>query len=297
MTASSRRRTSGSSASAFALTPAWAIVVLAYVGTAIWTVYLSFTSSKLIPTTNFTGTSQYQRLFHDVRWMQSLENMVIFGVLFIAICLVLGFCLAVALDRQIRLEGVVRTIYLYPYALSFIVTGVIWKWILDPTLGLERSMHSLGWESFRLDWLTNPDMAIYALVLAAIWQASGLVMALMLAGLRGIDGDLWKAIRMDGIPLWRAYVFIILPILKPIVTTATVLLGIAVVKAFDLIVAMTGGGPGFATDMPAKFIMDYLFQRSNIGVASAAATVVLIIAAAAVLPWLYFTYFHKPKSQ
>lgn len=275
------------------LLPGWIIVIAVYVATTLWTVSMSFTQSRLIPSSDWAGVSQYQRLFTTARWLQSLENLLLLGVLFIAIAMVLGFLLAVALDQQIRFEGAIRTIYLYPYALSFIVTGVVWKWLLDPTLGIQKSINALGWEGFRLDWVVNPDTAIYAVVLAAVWQASGLVMALMLAGLRGVDADLWKAIRIDGIPVWRAYVSIILPILRPVIVTAMVLLGISVVKAYDLIVALTGGGPGFATDLPGKFIMDFLFQRANLGLASAAATIVLLISAAVVAPWLYFTYFRK----
>ncbi|MBT9385289.1 sugar ABC transporter permease [Pseudooceanicola sp. CBS1P-1] len=293
--ARSRNRSRPSLAAGLSLGPAWVIVVAIYIGTAIWTVAMSLTTSRLLPTAQFAGLSQYRRLFTTPRWMQSLENLVLFGVVFIVVALVLGFLLAVALDRKIRFEGAIRTIYLYPYALSFIVTGVVWKWMLDPTMGIQKTMHDLGWTSFRMDWVVDMHMAIYALILAAVWQATGLVMALMLAGLRGVDGDLWKAIEVDGIPTWRAYVAIILPILKPIVVTATVLLGVAVVKAYDLVVALTGGGPGYATDMPAKFIMDFLFQRANIGLASAAATVILLISVLAILPWIYVTYLRAPR--
>lgn len=291
----STRRRRASNAALIALSPSWLIVIAVYVGTALWTVGMSFTTSRMIPSMSPAGFSQYERLFATARWMQSLENLVFFGFLFILGALVLGFLLAVTLDRQIRFEGAIRTIYLYPYALSFIVTGVIWRWLLDPTMGIQRAVNSWGWESFRLDWVVRPDMAIYAIVIAALWQSSGLVMALMLAGLRSVDGDLWKAIRVDGIPVWRAYLSIILPILSPVVITSTVLLAVAVVKAFDLVVALTGGGPGYATDMPAKFIMDFLFQRANLGLASAGATVMLFVAALFVTPWLYITYFRKPR--
>ncbi len=278
---------------AVALWPAWIIVLCAYAGTMVWTVAVSLTPSKLVPVMTWAGTHQYERLFKTARWMTSVENMLVFGLLFIAASMVLGTLMAIALDRKIAAEGVVRTIWLYPYSLSFIVTGVVWQWMMNPTLGIQKSVNAMGWESFRFDWVTDPDRALYAVVLAAVWQSAGLVMALMLAGLRGIDEDLWKAIRVDGIPVWRGYVSIILPVLRPVMVTAVVLLGIAVVKSYDLVVAMTNGGPGMATDVPAKFIMDFLFVRANVGFASAAATVMLVAVAAAIAPWIYAVYLRK----
>lgn len=279
------------SSAGMALWPAWIIVLVAYVATMIWAVAVSFTPSKLIPVAKFAGLAQYERLWATPRWTQAIENMFVFGTLFILGSLILGFFMAVALDRDLRGEGVIRTIYLYPYSLSFIVTGVSWQWIMNPTLGIQKAMNDLGWTSFRFDWVIDPDRAIYAVAIAAIWQASGLVMALMLAGLRGVDADLWKAIKVDGIPAWRAYLSIILPILRPVIVTAVVLLGIAVVKSYDLVVAMTNGGPGTATDVPAKFIMDFLFVRANIGLASAAATVMFVTVIAVVVPYVYAREF------
>jgi glucose/mannose transport system permease protein len=283
------------SAAGMTLWPSWIIVIVAYIGTIIWTVSISLTNSKLMPAAHFNGLAQYRRLFTTPRWLLSIENMFIFGTLFILVCLVVGFLLAVSLDQKIRFEAVFRTIYLYPYSLSFIVTGVIWQWMMNPTLGIQKTFNDLGWTSFRFDWVVDPDKAIYAVVISAVWQSAGLVMALMLAGLRGIDGDLWKAIKVDGIPTWRAYVSIILPILTPITVTATVLLGIGVVKSYDLVVALTNGGPGTATDVPAKFIMDFLFLRSNIGLSSAGATIMLMGVTAAVAPWIYAVYLRPPK--
>ncbi|CAM5772610.1 sugar ABC transporter permease [Labrys miyagiensis] len=285
------RRPSRLSMAALALIPAWIVVVLAYVGTVIWTVVISFTSSKLLPVYNFVGFDQYARLFASDRWQVSVWHLVVFGVLFIAICLITGFLLAVALDQKIRFENTFRTIFLYPYSMSFIVTGLVWQWLMNPNLGIQNTVRSWGWTSFTFDWAVNSGMAVFALVIAAIWQASGLVMALMLAGLRGVDTELWKAARIDGIPSWRVYTSIILPILTPTITTATVLLSIAVIKVFDLVVALTNGGPGTASEMPAKFVMDNLGQRQNIGLATAAATVMLVTVICVVSPWLYRTYF------
>ncbi|MBW6422888.1 sugar ABC transporter permease [Rhizobium sp. XQZ8] len=275
------------------LLPAWAVLLVAYTGSMIWSIQISFTSSRALPSNNFVGFDQYRRLFSTSRWLVSLENLVIFGVLFVVICLVLGFLLAVALDQRIRFENGFRTIFLYPHAMSFIVTGLIWQWMMNPTLGIQKSVRDLGWESFAFDWIGSRDLAIYALVVAGVWQAAGLVMVLMLAGLRGVDAELWKATRVDGIPAWRVYISIVLPLIKPMIVTSVVLLGIGVVKSYDLVVALTGGGPGMASELPGKFVMDYLFERQNIALAQAASTVMLITVLAVLVPWLYMQYFRK----
>jgi glucose/mannose transport system permease protein len=273
-----------------ALLPAALVVFVVYLGCMLWTVRLSLSSSKLLPTLDFVGLEQYQRLFTNTRFLISAENVVIFGALFLLGCLVLGFLLAVFIDQQVRGEGVFRTIFLYPHAMSFIVTGLVWQWFLNPALGLQKLVRDAGFESFTFDWLVNREMVIYTLVIAGVWQSAGLIMAILLAGLRGIDEDIWKASRIDGIPTWRVYVSIVLPILRPMLITATVLLAIAVVKVYDLVVAMTGGGPGIASEVPAKFVMDHLFQRGNVGLATACATVMLITVIAVLAPWLYAQY-------
>jgi len=184
-------------------------------------------------------------------------------------------------------EGVLRTVFLYPYAMSFVATGLIWQWVLNPELGIQSTVRALGFETFTFDWVATQDKVMYAIALAAVWQAAGLVMALMLAGLRGIDDSLWKAARIDGIPTWRVYMSIVLPMLGPSIGTAVVLLSVSVVKVYDVVVAMTQGGPGLASEVPGKFIMDNLFGRSNIGLASAASTVLLLTVLALLAPWMY----------
>ena len=223
--------------------------------------------------------------------------MAIFGLLFVLGCLLIGTLLAIMIDQKVRAESALRTIYLYPYSMSFIVTGLVWQWAMNPGLGIQKSVRELGWESFTFDWVVDKDMAVYALVIAGVWQASGLVMALMLAGLRGVDQELWKASRVDGIPAWRAYVSIVLPLLRPMIITAVVLLAISVVKAYDLVVALTRGGPGIASEVPAKFIMDNLFERQNIALATAASTIMLITVLAVISPWLYSEYFRRSGRQ
>ncbi|MEJ0002667.1 MAG: sugar ABC transporter permease [Pararobbsia sp.] len=262
-------------------------VVFVYLGTMAWSARISMSSSRTFPADDFVGLTQYTRLFDNDRWIVSLQNIVLYGVLFIAACLVIGFLLAVFIDQKIAGEGALRTIFLYPYAMSFVATGLVWQWMLNPTLGLQSVIQKLGVTSFRFDWIVSQDKVMYTIVLATVWQASGLVMALLLAGLRGIDEEIWKAARIDGIPRWRVYLSIVMPMLGPSFATAFVLLFVAVVKLFDAVVAMTQGGPGTASEVPAKFIMDYLFGRANLGLASAASIIMLLTVAALVAPIFY----------
>ncbi|OEZ98913.1 carbohydrate ABC transporter permease [Duganella sp. HH101] len=282
-----KKRQSVSFAAYVALIPMALTVLLAYLGTMLWTARVSVSSSRTFPASDFVGASQYIRLFNNERWLLSLQNVAVYGVLFIAACLVIGFLLAVFIDQKVMAEGALRTIFLYPYAMSFVATGLIWQWILNPELGIQEVLHKLGFAEAKFDWIVDQDMAIYTIVIATVWQASGLVMALMLSGLRGVDEELWKAARIDGIPRWRVYVSIVLPMLGPSVSTAFVLLFVMVVKVFDSVVGMTQGGPGTASEVPAKFIMDYLFGRANIGLASAASIVLLTTVLAIVAPLYY----------
>ena len=267
--------------------PMVATVLFAYLGTVLWSVRVSVSSSRTLPTSDFVGLQQYARLFNSERWLLSLENMVVFGAVFIVACLVLGFLLAVFIDQRVVGEGVLRTVFLYPYAMSFVATGLVWQWVLNPELGLQAAVRGLGFHTFTFDWITSQDKVMFVIALAAVWQASGLVMALMLAGLRGIDDSLWKAARIDGIPTWRVYASIVLPMLGASIGTAVVLLAVSVVKVYDVVVAMTQGGPGLASEVPGKFIMDNLFGRANIGLASAASTVLLATVLAVMAPWFY----------
>jgi glucose/mannose transport system permease protein len=287
MTPQRRGRRLGRLAVHAALLPMVATVLFVYLGTILWSVRVSFSSSRTLPRFDWVGFAQYRRLLDTERWQQSVDNMLLFGVLFISACMVLGFLLAVFIDQHVRAEGLLRTVFLYPYAMSFVATGLIWQWMLNPELGIQHVVRGLGFEDFRFDWIVRQDAVMYAIVLAAVWQASGLVMALLLAGLRGIDDSLWKASRIDGIPPWRVYLSVVIPMLGGSIATALVLLSVAVVKVFDVVVAMTLGGPGLASEVPAKFIIDNLFGRANIGLASAASTVMLATVLAFLAPWLY----------
>jgi glucose/mannose transport system permease protein len=270
-----------------ALIPAMLIALVVYCGSTAWTIWVSMTSSRMLPTNNFVGLRQYEILFANERWLVSAQNLAVFGVLFIALALALGFFLAVLIDQRIRSEDLLRSIFLYPFSMSFIVTGLAWRWLLDPTLGIAKIAHAIGFEGVQFDWLVRQDRVIYTLVAAAIWHASGLVMAIMLSGLRGIDQEIWKATRIDGIPAWRTYIFVVIPMLTGSFATATILMATTVVRLYDLTVAMTNGGPGIASEVPAKFVMDNLFERQNIGLATAAATSMLITVVAIVAPLLY----------
>ena len=258
------------------LAPTILFCLVGYYGSILWTTAMSFTSSGILPRAEFVGLDQYVRLWSEPRWHVAFANMFVFGGLYVAGCLIFGTLLAIALDRGVRGRSLLQTVFLYPIALSFIVTGLAWQWFLNPTTGLQEFVRSLGFAGFAFDWLSRPDRAVYALVIAGVWHSAGLVMAIVFAGLGSIDGEIWRASRVDGIPRWRMYLRVILPMLAPVLTVCVVLLAMDVVKSYDLVVAMTGGGPGYATDLPAKFVVDHLFNRSNIGLASAAATMMLL---------------------
>jgi glucose/mannose transport system permease protein len=230
---------------------------------------------------------QYKKLFKSDRWMVALKNLLIFASLFIATCIALGLILAIFLDQRIRTEGALRTIYLYPMALSFIVTGAVWKWILNPGLGLERLVRDLGFVEFTFDWLVNSKMAIYTVVIAAVWQSTGFVMALFLAGLRGIDEAIIKAAQIDGASLPRIYLRIIIPSLRPAFLSAMIILSHIAIKSFDLVMVLTRGGPGYSSDLPATFMYAFAFNRGRLGFGASSAMMMFFAVMAIIIPYLY----------
>jgi glucose/mannose transport system permease protein len=244
-------------------------------------------ASRLLPNYEFVGLEQYERLFDSERWWVALTNLGIFGVLFIGGAMAIGLLLAILLDQKIRAEGLLRTIYLYPMAVSFIVTGTAWKWILNPGLGIEHLVRQWGFEDFAFDWLVTPDRAIYCVVIAGIWQSAGFVMALFLAGLRGIDESIIKAAQVDGASLPRIYWRILIPSLRPVFFSTLMVVSHLAIKSFDLVMALTAGGPGYATDLPATFMYAMAFSRGQIGLGAASATIMLATVAAIVVPYLY----------
>ncbi|GAA0312276.1 sugar ABC transporter permease [Rhodovulum strictum] len=269
------------------VSPLFAVSLFFVYGFIAWTIWISFTKSGVMPVYDFHGLAQYERLWATPRWYVALKNLFVFSGLFIAISMALGIFLAILLDQRIRIEGAIRTIYLYPMALSFIVTGTVWKWILNPGLGIEKVMRDWGFSDFTFDWLVNPDFAIYTIVIAGVWQSSGYAMALFLAGLRSVDDEVIKAAAIDGAGPWRVYTGIVLPALRPVFLSVVIILAHLAIKSFDLVVALTGGGPGFATDMPATFMYAFAFQRSELGVAAASAVMMLATVCAIIVPYLY----------
>ncbi len=269
-----------------ALLPMALVVIVGYLGTVVWSLKVSLSNSRSLPTDTFVGMAQYVRLFENERWMLSMQNLAVYAVLFILASMIIGFLLAVFIDQKVTAEGVLRTVFLYPYAMSFVATGLVWQWILTPGSGIESTVRQLGFPDFQFDWIIDQDRVIYTIVLATVWQASGLVMALMLAGLRGIDDEIWKAARLDGIPTWRVYLSIVIPMMAPTIATVFLLLSTAAIKLFDSVVAMTQGGPGTASEVPAKFIMDHLFGRANIALGSAGAITLLIPVLALLAPYV-----------
>jgi glucose/mannose transport system permease protein len=256
-----------------------------FVGGTVWTIVYSFTKSGLLPRLKWVGLDQYERLWETKRWLISIENLAIYGLCMLVLVFVIGFILAALIDQKIRFENTIRTLILYPYALSFVVTGLVWQWMLNPEFGVQSIVRGWGWESFSFNPLYTADIAIYGVLIAGLWQGSGLVMVLMLAGLRGIDQDVWKAARVDGISAWKTYLLIVIPMMRPVFVTTLVLVVTGIVKIYDLIVAQTGGGPGIATEVPAKYVYDMMFQANNLGQSFAASTMMLLTVALVVIPW------------
>ena len=278
--------------------PAFVLGFAFIYGLMVWNGVLSVTASRMLPNYDeFVGLDQYRKLFEMDRWWVALKNLGIFSVLYVGGALVLGLTLAILLDQRVRAEGFLRTVYLYPMALSFIVTGTAWKWILNPSMGIEKLMQDLGWSSFHFDWLVQSETAIYCVVIAGIWQSAGFAMALFLAGLRGIDDSIIKAAQMDGASLPRIYWRIILPILRPVVFSTILVLSHLSIKGFDLVMALTAGGPGFSTDVPATFMFVMSFTRGQIGLGAASATMMLATVAAIVVPYLYSELRAKPHDR
>ena len=266
-----------------------------FVGGTIWTITYSFTKSGLLPKLKWVGLKQYDRLWATKKWLVAIENLAIYGILMLVLVFIIGFILAALIDQKVRFENTFRTIILYPYAMSFVVTGLIWQWMLNPEFGVQSIVRDLGWESFSFDPLYNSDIAIYGVLIAGLWQGSGLVMVLMLAGLRGIDQEIWKAAKIDGIPTWKTYLMVVIPMMRPVFITTLVLVTAGIVKVYDLIVAQTSGGPGISTEVPAKYVYDAMFSGQNLGQGFAASTMMLLTVAIVVIPWAMLEFGGNKK--
>ena len=284
------------------LAPSFLLVLVFVYGFIGWTFILSLTNSKAFSNLNFIGLANYQKLWTwtfetdpPSNWYTAIVNMGIFGGLYVGCCLVLGLTLAILLDQKIRGEGLLRPVYLYPLALSFIVTGTAWKLFLDPRIGLEKAMHDWGWTSFHFDWVVNPPMMIYCVAIAGIWASSGFVMALFLAGLRGIDSEILKAAQMDGASAFATYRRIVLPIMRPVFFSAMIILIHMAIKSYDLVLSVTGKNPGGAAELPSTFMYSYTFTRNQMAVGSASAIIMLMTIAAIMVPYLYSELREKAR--
>ncbi|MEM1788326.1 MAG: sugar ABC transporter permease [Pyrobaculum sp.] len=258
-----------------------------------WTGYVSFSNwNRLVPDYTFVGWTNYERLFQNPRFLITLRNLGVFTGVFVGGSIVLGFLLAVLLDRRIRAEGFFRTVYLYPLALSFIVTGVVWRWLLNPgspqmgSAGVNQLLEMLGLGFLKSGWYTDPRVGIISVAVAAVWQMSGYVMAMYLAGLRGIPEELREAARVDGASELGIYRFVVLPLLRPITFGALIVLGHISLKVYDLVVAMTGPGPGFSCDVPAYFMWEITFRANRFGQGAGVAVILLLIVSLLIVPYL-----------
>jgi glucose/mannose transport system permease protein len=264
------------------------LVVLVFVyGFVAWSGLLSLTDSKTVPRFHFVGFEQYVALWSNSRWHASVTNLVVFTVGFVGLSTIMGLLLAILLDQRVKAEGIFRTIYMYPLAISFIVTGTAWKWALNPGLGIEKLMHDWGFETFTFDWIANADRAIYTLIIAAVWQGSGFAMAVFLAAIRGVDAEIVKAAKIDGAGMIRTYRSVVLPLLRPAFLTVFIIMVALALRTFDLMVAMTGGGPGFATDLPTNFMYQFAFGRQRLGLAAASGIMIFISIAAIMGPLIW----------
>jgi len=261
----------------------------------LWTFYISLSDSSLLPSYGFVGFQAYADLWANQRWKIAYENLFFFSAIYVVVSLAVGLALAIAIDQRVRGEALWRTIFLYPLAVSFVVTGTVWSWLYSPNAGIEFFVRSLGWSDFTFRLTTNRDLAIYAIIATGVWQSTGFAMALFLAGLRSVDPDIVKAAQIDGASRFRTYRKVILPSIAPIfIAVAVVLLQFAI-KTFDLVVALTGGGPGIATTFPANYVYDLMFQRGQINIGAAGAIMMLAALAVVLVPYALWTVWRHRR--
>ncbi|MFI5408670.1 carbohydrate ABC transporter permease [Kaistia sp. UC242_56] len=264
----------------------------------IWTLYISLSNSSLLPSYGFVGLDNYVSLWSNRRWNIAYSNLFFFSAFYIVGAMGIGLLLAVLIDQRVRGEAIWRTIFLYPLAVSFIVTGTVWSWLYNPTDGIQMLVRSLGWTDFNFALASDRSTAIYAIIITGIWQSSGFAMALFLAGLRSVDQDLIKAAQIDGASTFRTYRRVILPIISPIFLAVAVVQIQFAIKTFDLVAALTRGGPGISTTFPAIYVYDLMFQRGQIGEGAAAAMMMLAALAVVLVPYaLFVVWRHRRESR
>ncbi len=287
------------------IAPAVIAVGIFVYGFIAWTFYISLTKwNSMIPDFTFVGLYNYVRLFQTLRFQADLRNTLVFTVLFLLACLTIGLTLAVLLDRGLRGEGFFRSVYLFPMAISFVVTGVVWQWLFNPRTGINLLFQALGLEFLQSRWYTDPTIlfatpvgrikfgipvALIPVVVAATWQMSGFTMAMYLAGLRGIPDELREAARVDGASEMQIFRYVIFPLLRPITLSATIVLGHISLKIFDLVFTMTGSGPAFATDVPGIFMFETTFRGNHFAQGAAIAIIMLIMVALVIVPYLFYS--------
>ncbi|MGN8080887.1 MULTISPECIES: carbohydrate ABC transporter permease [Variovorax] len=269
-----------------AISPALAVSLLFFYGLTAWVAAVSFTDSAGAISWNWVGLDQYRRLFTDDNWWRALWNLALYLPLVVGLPLVLGCFLAILLDQKVRLENGIRTVILYPLALSWIVAGTIWRWLLSPDTGIEKWLHGIGFENALFDWIVQPRYSIFALVIVAVWHSTGFVMSMFIAGLRSIDESVFKAAMIDGASLPRIYWRVVLPALRPTVFSAALILLPAALRTFDLVVVLTQGGPGQSSVLPAFYVFDRFFRRDQMGLGSASAMVLLFTCAMVAVPYI-----------
>lgn len=266
-----------------------------------WTGFISLTEwNDIFPSYNMVGFRNYVELFQNFRFQISMKNTLVFTLLFLISSLVIGFLLAILLDQKIRGENIFRNIYLFPMAISFVVTGVVWRWILNPgtlqnPIGLNQLLDKIGLSFLKSGWYTDPKVGIKAVVIAATWQMSGYVMAMYLAGIRGIPSELFEAAQVDGANMWQVYRYIVIPLLRPITLGAVIILGHISLKIFDLVVAMTGSGAGFSCDVPALFMYDTTFRGNHFAQGASIAIILLLMVGILIIPYLRYSLRSEVK--
>ena len=273
------------------------ISVAHVVGFTAWTTWLSFTPSDLLPEYDWAGLRSYRAVLRTENIAIAYANLLVYGVGYVGLTIITGFVLAVLIDQRIRAENLLRTVYLYPLAVSFVVTGTVWSWLFNPGQGIQKFVNGLGWTSFRFDWIIDRDLALYTIIIAAVWHGVGFAMALFLAGLRSIDPDLHKAAQIDGAGPFRFYLRIAAPGVAPIAISVLVILLQYAIKTFDLVRAMTGGGPGISTTLPALVVYDFMFQRGQLGRGSAAAVLLLLSLLVVLLPYYLYTHWRARQER
>jgi glucose/mannose transport system permease protein len=289
------------------------IFVYGFIGMTVWVSFSNWRTPKRDLSIIEPLFSTYERLFQTTRFQIDIRNTIIFTIIFLIGSVGVGLLLAIVLDQAIPGRALLRNIFLFPYALSFVVTGVSWRWIFNPesglsqlagNLGINRVLDLVGLGPVNIAWLISPrvwgdipmpdgvkaqigiPIAMMPVIIAAVWQLSGFAMAMYLAGLGTISNDIREAAALDGATTWRTYRDIIIPLLKPITISTLIILGHISLKIFDLIFAMSGKGPGFATDVPGIFVYETTFSATRYNLGAAGSVVMLILVSLVMIPYL-----------